>query len=130
MLDSPLIKVFPELREYASASFPAGRPLGEAACHLMRRIHRDFRFIPGSTSLQTTLEMVFQTLCGVCQDFSHLMLPGPRHIILAWGRDFSDVSSLRGMLYGGGTQKLKVEVDVFREDGSPAHVEPWVPASS
>ncbi|MDB5048815.1 MAG: transglutaminase [Fibrobacteres bacterium] len=187
VLDSPLVKVFPELREYASASFPAGRPLGEAAFHLMRRIHRDFRFIPGSTSLQTTLEMVFQTRCGVCQDFSHLMLgclrslglagryvsgyietqpkpgkprlvgadathawvsvfapgtgwldfdptnlmlPGPQHITLAWGRDFSDVSPLRGVLYGGGTQKLKVEVDVLREDGSPSLVEPLIRAKS
>lgn len=173
VLDSPLVRVFPELREYAASSFPAGRPLGEAANHLMRRIHRDFRFIPGSTSLKTTLEMVFQTRCGVCQDFSHLMLgclrslglaaryvsgyietiptpgkaklvgadathawisvfaagtgwldfdptnralPGPQHITLAWGRDFSDVSPLRGVLYGGGSQKLKVEVDVLRED--------------
>jgi transglutaminase-like putative cysteine protease len=176
MLDSPMVKSFPELREYASASFPPGRPMAEAAFHLMRRIHRDFRFIPGSTGLQTTLEMVFQARCGVCQDFSHVMLgclrslglagryvsgyietlpkpgkpklvgadathawvsvyvagsgwldfdptnhmmPGPRHITLAWGRDFSDVSPLRGVLYGGGAQKLKVEVDVLREDPSP-----------
>ncbi|MEO7427079.1 MAG: transglutaminase family protein [Fibrobacteria bacterium] len=184
-IDSPMVKAFSELREYAIVSFPAGRSLGEAVYHLMRRIHRDFRFIPGSTSLQTTLEMVFQTRCGVCQDFSHLMigclrslglagryvsgyietipkagkpklvgadathawvsvfapgtgwldydptnlmLPGPQHITLAWGRDFSDVSPLRGVLYGGGTQKLKVEVDVLREDGKTVPAEPLIRA--
>jgi transglutaminase-like putative cysteine protease len=171
-LDSPMVKPFPELREYAAAAFPPGRPAAEGAFQLMRRIHRDFRFLPGATGLKTTLEMVFQIRCGVCQDFSHLMIgclrslglaaryvsgyietlpksgkpkligadathawvslyvpdagwidydptnllmPGPQHITLAWGRDFSDVSPLRGVLYGGGTQKLKVEVDVIRE---------------
>ena len=44
------------------------------------------------------------------------MLPGPRHVTLAWGRDFSDVSPLRGVLYGGGSQRLKVEVDVLRDE--------------
>jgi hypothetical protein len=29
------------------------------------------------------------------------------------------VSPLRGVLYGGGSQKLKVEVDVTREDPKP-----------
>jgi transglutaminase-like putative cysteine protease len=48
-------------------------------------------------------------------DPTNMLMPGPQHITLAWGRDFSDISPLRGVLYGGGTQKLKVEVDVLRE---------------
>lgn len=48
-------------------------------------------------------------------DPTNRMLPGPRHITVAWGRDFSDISPLRGVLYGGGAQRLKVEVDVLRE---------------
>lgn len=34
------------------------------------------------------------------------------HITLGWGRDFSDVTPLRGVLLGGGAQRLKVEVTV------------------
>ena len=34
------------------------------------------------------------------------------HITLGWGRDYSDVSPLRGVLLGGGTQKLEVSVTV------------------
>ncbi len=34
------------------------------------------------------------------------------HITLAWGRDFSDVSPVQGVLVGGGTTKLSVSVDV------------------
>ncbi len=34
------------------------------------------------------------------------------HITLGWGRDYSDVSPTRGFIRGGGTQQLKVAVDV------------------
>ncbi len=35
------------------------------------------------------------------------------HITVAWGRDFSDVSPMRGVVLGGGKQKLKVSVTVM-----------------
>jgi transglutaminase-like putative cysteine protease len=41
------------------------------------------------------------------------VLPNERHITLAWGRDFSDVSPLRGVTLGAGGQKLLVAVDVI-----------------
>lgn len=40
------------------------------------------------------------------------VLPSTRHITVAWGRDFSDVSPLRGVTLGAGAQKLTVAVDV------------------
>ncbi len=40
-------------------------------------------------------------------------VPRERHLITAWGRDFADVTPLRGILSGSGKQKLKVEVDVL-----------------
>lgn len=33
-------------------------------------------------------------------------------VTLAWGRDYDDVSPMRGVLIGGSSQDLKVEVDV------------------
>ena len=39
-------------------------------------------------------------------------MPSGRHITVAVGRDFGDVSPLRGVVYGSGDQKLKVQVDV------------------
>jgi transglutaminase-like putative cysteine protease len=41
-------------------------------------------------------------------------LTASRHIRLAVGRDFGDVSPLRGILLGGGTQAVQVSVDVER----------------
>jgi transglutaminase-like putative cysteine protease len=40
------------------------------------------------------------------------LLPSSRHITVAWGRDFSDVSPLRGISLGTGKQTLRVSVDV------------------
>src|SRR5690606_1706689 len=40
---------------------------------------------------------------------------GNQHIVTAWGRDYSDVPPLRGVIFGGGaSHKLTVAVDVKR----------------
>ena len=39
-------------------------------------------------------------------------LPSMRHITAAWGRDYSDVSPIRGVLLGSGDHTLSVAVDV------------------
>ena len=46
-------------------------------------------------------------------DPTNNVLPGSRHITLAWGRDFGDVSPLRGITIGAGEQVLQVSVDVL-----------------
>jgi transglutaminase-like putative cysteine protease len=40
---------------------------------------------------------------------------GADHIIIAWGRDFGDVSPLRGVIVGGGHHRLSVRVSVQAE---------------
>ncbi|MGC1521067.1 MAG: transglutaminase family protein [Steroidobacteraceae bacterium] len=37
---------------------------------------------------------------------------GEDHVTLAWGRDFGDVSPIRGMIVGGGRHKVSVDVGV------------------
>ncbi|MGH8230768.1 MAG: transglutaminase family protein [Steroidobacteraceae bacterium] len=39
-----------------------------------------------------------------------------QHIALAWGRDFGDVSPLRGVILGGGAHRLSVQVSVRQID--------------
>ncbi|MDO3379249.1 transglutaminase family protein [Geoalkalibacter halelectricus] len=51
-------------------------------------------------------------------DPTNNQLPGEQHITLAWGRDFSDVTPLKGVAYGGGKHELKVAVDVLRRNGN------------
>jgi len=47
-------------------------------------------------------------------DPTNNLIPDDRHISLAQGRDFADVTPLKGVIYGGGNHKLRVEVDVRR----------------
>jgi transglutaminase-like putative cysteine protease len=40
------------------------------------------------------------------------VVPDEKHVTLAWGRDFGDVTPLRGVVMGGGAHSLTVSVDV------------------
>jgi transglutaminase-like putative cysteine protease len=44
-------------------------------------------------------------------------IPGEHHITVAWGRDFGDVTPLKGVMVGSGKHTLEVGVDVVREEG-------------
>lgn len=47
-------------------------------------------------------------------DPTNNQLPSEQHITVAWGRDFSDVSPLKGVALGGGLHTVAVSVDVAR----------------
>jgi len=49
-------------------------------------------------------------------DPTNNLFPSGTHVTLAWGRDYSDVSPIRGVILGGGTHSLTVSVDVIRLD--------------
>jgi transglutaminase-like putative cysteine protease len=171
VLDSPCAASAPETRAYAEPSFPPGRPILAAAADLSRRIHREFRFDPESTTVSTAVAEVLVQRHGVCQDFAHLAiaclrslglparyvsgyletetasgqprlqgvdashawlavyvpglgwidfdptndcLPAERHVTTAWGRDYGDVTPLKGVIFGGGAHTLTVSVDMVR----------------
>lgn len=50
-------------------------------------------------------------------DPTNAIIPGERHVRLAWGQDYSDVSPIRGVLVGSGEHELEVAVDVIPQDG-------------
>jgi transglutaminase-like putative cysteine protease len=158
--------------EFAAPSFPAGRPLGEAARELMHRIHKEFTYDTLATDVSTSVDEALRKRRGVCQDYAHVQLaclralglparyvsgylvtrpngearlvgadashawlsvrlgdatwldldptndvvPTVRHIAIAWGRDFSDVTPMRGVILGGGRHQLSVGVDVIPID--------------
>jgi transglutaminase-like putative cysteine protease len=45
-------------------------------------------------------------------DPTNNVMPQDGHITLAWGRDYSDVSPVKGVALGGGEQVISVQVDV------------------
>ncbi len=40
------------------------------------------------------------------------LIPSDEHVTVAYGRDFSDVTPLKGVILGGGRHEVKVSVDV------------------
>ncbi len=173
-LDSPLVSGCGAFADYARQSFRPGRPLLDAVSELCSRIHVDFEYTPGSTTVNTPVAEVLAQRKGVCQDFAHLgiaclralglparyvsgyletdpppgrpklkgadvshawlsvllgesdwldldptndQLVNERYIVTAYGRDYSDVPPLKGVIHTRGkTRSLKVTVDVVALD--------------
>jgi len=153
---------------------------------LMQRIHADFTYEQGVTTITTTAASALARRAGVCQDYAHVMIAALRaggiparyvsgylrsapdqtpnqtndrsladdhrgaeqthawvsawlgpdlgwrdvdptnnlvvdtdHIILAYGRDYADVSPVRGVLLGGGAHTPYVSVRLTRIDHIP-----------
>jgi len=54
-------------------------------------------------------------------DPTNALVVGDEHIAMAYGRDFTDVTPLRGVIMGGGAHSLSVAVQVDEiQDGSPS----------
>jgi transglutaminase-like putative cysteine protease len=83
LLESPKVMASPLVAAYAAESFTARRPLTEALTELIARIHDDFAYEPGATSVRTTLTELFERRKGVCQDFAHLAVGCLRSVGLA-----------------------------------------------
>jgi len=61
---------------------------------------------------------VFAPECGwVDFDPTNNVRPGGEHVTLAWGRDFSDVSPIRGVILGGGRHTVSVCVEMMKLQG-------------
>jgi len=55
-------------------------------------------------------------------DPTNSCIPQTRHVTIAWGRDYSDVTPLKGVFFGGGQQSLNVAVDVIPLDAEPSQL--------
>ena len=73
-LASSLIAGTPDVAAYAAVSFPAGRSMLAAVTDLIGRIHNEFVYDPGVTTVSTPVDGVMKHRRGVCQDFAHLAI--------------------------------------------------------
>jgi transglutaminase-like putative cysteine protease len=83
VLDTELAPGSEALRVYAGPSFSPGRPVLEALIDLAERIHDEFAYKPGVTSVTTTADEVLSGREGVCQDFAHVTIGCLRSLGLA-----------------------------------------------
>ncbi|MBX9699088.1 MAG: transglutaminase family protein, partial [Acetobacteraceae bacterium] len=51
-------------------------------------------------------------------DPTNALVVRDEHVVLGWGRDFGDVSPLRGVVLGGGAHALTVAVDLEPQDAT------------
>lgn len=176
---SPHVPLDRTLAQLAQPHFSRGQSLAQGARALCAQLHRDWAYVPHSTTIDTPVHEVLALRRGVCQDFAHLFIasvrslglsagyvsgylmtapapgqprlqgadathawvrmwvpglathasggwlhldptnnrhgwgsPGPDYVQLALGRDFSDISPLRGTLQGHTQQSLEVAVTV------------------
>ena len=82
-LPSPRIKPSVEVDEYAREIFTAARPVSDGIADLVHRIHADFTYKSGATTVHTTPAELLHTRKGVCQDFAHLAVGCLRSLGLA-----------------------------------------------
>jgi transglutaminase-like putative cysteine protease len=68
----------------------------------------------GSDASHAWVSAFFPGLGWLDIDPTNGLLPNESHITVAFGRDFSDVSPLKGVVLGGGRHYVKVGVDVQR----------------
>ncbi len=66
------------ITEWTASSCAGDRPVLEAALEVMTRIHEEFAYQPGATTVSTLPVESFTTRSGVCQDFAHVMIAGLR----------------------------------------------------
>lgn len=74
VLASPLVPPIPGIAEFAAPSFPPDRPLVDSVIDLMSRVHQEFTYDPGFTTVATPMSEVLEHRRGVCQDFAHLAI--------------------------------------------------------
>jgi transglutaminase-like putative cysteine protease len=171
LFPSRMVSLDPEIRDYTRESFPARRPVLDAAIELMKRLKSDITYEIGATTVTTTPPMSFALRRGVCQDYAHIMISGLRgiglpaayvsgylrsaprtdatrlqgadamhawvlvwcgsqagwigldptnaiaasdeHVVLAIGRDYTDVAPMDGVVFGSGGQRIDVAVSVL-----------------
>lgn len=83
VLASPRVDLGEQTRSYAAASFTPRRPLVEAVEDLSQRIHSEFRYDKGATTVSSRVGDVLAARAGVCQDFAHLTVACLRSLGLA-----------------------------------------------
>lgn len=71
--------------------------------------------IIGADASHAWLSLFLPEVGWVDLDPTNDLIPGEKHITLAWGRDYGDITPVKGVVMGGGVHTLSVMVDVVEQ---------------
>ena len=121
---TPIETVFESRRgvcqDFAHFQIACLRSLG-LACRYVSGYMRTYP-PPGSVHLQgcDASHAWISVYCGdagwIDFDPTNNLIPNNNYITVAWGRDYSDVCPIRGVILGGGNHQMTVSVDVIPEE--------------
>lgn len=116
---TPLAEVIEHKRgvcqDFAHLGIGCLRSMGLAARYVSGYIETatslDQAELIGTGASHAWFSVYFPDIGWIDFDPTNNQIPTDRHITVAWGRDYSDVTPLKGVVFGSGTHELAVSVD-------------------
>ncbi|HMK69188.1 MAG TPA: transglutaminase family protein [Stellaceae bacterium] len=120
LISTPLSEVMRRRRgvcqDFAHLSLAAYRAMGLAARYVSGyiRTHHEQNgpVLAGADASHAWVSVYCPGVGWVDLDPTNDLVVSEEHIVLAWGRDYGDISPIRGVILGGGEHTLDVAVDV------------------
>lgn len=107
-------------QDFAHLGIGCLRALGLAARYVSGYIETvpppDQEPLEGADASHAWFSVYLPQLGWVDFDPTNNQIPADQHITVAWGRDYADVTPLKGVVFGSGTHELSVSVDCQREN--------------
>ena len=129
-ISTPLSHVFKHRKgvcqDFAHLAIGCLRAMGLAARYISGYLENlpspDTEYLIGSDASHAWFSVYLSNHGWIDFDPTNNLMPYDRHITLAWGRDFADVTPLKGVVLGGGQHALTVSVTVepIEEKFAPA----------
>ena len=119
---TPLVDVLSHRRgvcqDFAHLGIGCLRALGLAARYVSGYIETnppsDQKPLEGAGASHAWFSVYLPQLGWIDFDPTNNQIPTDQHITVAWGRDYADVTPLKGVVFGSGTHELSVSVDCER----------------
>ena len=126
-VSTPILQVFKQRRgvcqDFAHLEIVCLRSLGIPARYVSGYINTvpppGQPKLAGADASHAWMSFYCDGLGWIDLDPTNNIIPSREHITIAWGRDFNDISPIRGVPLGSGGHTLKVAVDVISDNSSP-----------
>jgi transglutaminase-like putative cysteine protease len=121
MVGTPILEVLKNRRgvcqDFSHLQIGCLRSLGLAARYVSGYLFTNAEHddaLRGADASHAWLSVYCPVTGWIDVDPTNNLIPSNKHIVIAWGRDYDDVSPVKGVILGGGQHSVSVAVDVVR----------------